>query len=589
MPANVSTVSVPFDPEKRRRWLWAAGVFVFFLAVFSLSHDHIYYFDGLLQAGMINKPLFINPPEVRYEWNHFLWYPAGRFFYVVTHALGSSWDGYQTLQAFNTLIGAAGASVFFLILSRMAPLPWTALWTCAACLGQVYWYRSGGAENHLLGGVWCLVQTCFLFAYWEEPGLKPLVGMAAAGLLAAYFHLGNFASWAVPGLAVLARGPRKAKLFHLILLLIIIAAGWFPYVSVHHWLEPGGFSKWWDWSTSLAHGYMPGKTSGVNWGILRNLTVVPKTFLQSVLFYENWSATAAGWGILLLAASSSVVLFSFFPRRSRAAARDMRPLIFLIPFFVFFGFYAFWMPWNYMYWVIQWPSLCLVLGGVSAVRSPDRIPAASWVVLILMVLLIAEHNLTQVILPHKTNSNLFLVEMSRDIGRLTPPGSPVVISGRSETLLKPYIPYFAERNRLAIDLFALNAVKQNMDPIKWMNDTILDYFRAGVPVYITEDALRSKETFGIYGISPERVESVWKDYALIPIRDFPGPRPNRLYLMWTPALSKDLEDVMLIRLKRSGLVDQAAMIASARLSTIPPSSRKRESERLSSLIGIPVP
>lgn len=579
---NLPPPSLPAPVWKRPRIRWAAGLFVGFLVLFGLSHDRTYYFDGLLQAGMIDSPLDVNPVETRYEWNHFLWYPTGRLFYRAAHAVGFSWEGYETLQTFNTLVGAAGAAVFFLILSRLAPLPWAAGWAVLACLGQVYWYRSAGAENHLTGGVWVLAQAWFLLEYWEKPGYRSLIGMGVTGLLAAYFHLGNFAAWGVAGLTVLFRRPAGKTGAHFTALVLLVLAGWLPYAIVHHWMEPGGFQRWWTWATALAHGYSPlaGK-KGIDWNLLGKGLLTARTFLKSFLFFDRWDG-----GTILRVAAMVPALWVLAcrggVRPSRESLQDKRPFVFLIPFCCFLALYALWLPGNYMYWIVQWFSFCLFLGAISAAR----IAPASWAALGLMIVIVGQNNLSKVILPHKTNPDAFLVEMSRDIGRLTPPESPTVVSGRNEVNLKPYIPYFGKRNRLALDLFALNAVNQKTDAVDWLSRTIVQHLRAGIPVYVTEDALRASGDFADFNISSESLETIWRAFALLPVKDFPGARPNRLYLLWTPELQPELEDVILLRLKINGLREQLAAVALARLNTVPPSRRAAEKRRLENLTGL---
>lgn len=564
MAAKAPVPTVALD----RRWFWAAGLFLGFCALFGFSHDRIYYFDGLLQGGIIKNPLQVYSIQVALEWNHFLWYPFGRLFFVLTHWAGYGGGGYETLQCLNTLVGAAGAALLFMTMSRFATKGWSALWTVAACLGEVYWYRSAGAENHLTGAVWCLVQAAFMASYWRRPGWAPMFGMAVSGLLAAYFHLGNFAAWGVAGVAVLWRAPKDIRLTHFTALVLLVVVGWIPYALVHGWLDPGGFVRWWSWATSLAHGFSPGSGhKGVDWNVLNKGLVMLKTLVKCILFYETW-----GWGTALrlaaVAAGCAVAAFYRTPR----PRWDHPSLPFLIPFGMFLGLYTFWMPGNYMYWVVQWPVLCLFLATVS----PSPRPAVSWAGLCVVVLVLGYNNLTTVILPHKTNPDAYLVEMCRDFGRLTPPQSPIVISGRGEPQLKPYIPYFSLRDRLAVELFALNAVDKNMDAVQWMRGALVQYIQAGVPVYITGDALRCAGDFADFGLSREAVESVWGGLAPLPIKEYEGKRPNSLSLLWGPSIPDQIQDVIYLRLKTAGLRDQAEMLLKARLRTRPSAALKDE-------------
>jgi hypothetical protein len=214
------------------------------------------------------------------------------------------------------------------------------------------------------------------------------------------------------------------------------------------------------------------------------------------------------------------------------------------------------------YWCVHTALFCLFAGALSGHLSPGRILPIQAICLVAVVGLLAAHNLSAAVLPDKVNPRQFIVDAAVKIGRITPAESKVVISGRGGewNYLKMYIPYFAHRNRLAIDLFAANAIIADTDPIGWLQRDISEDLDHGIPVYITEDTLLEKGTFSDFKLSSERVESLWKPFHLLPVQDFQGDPPNRLYLMWYDHFSKDVEARIRVKLAANGLIEQVLMV-----------------------------
>src|SRR5215470_4279723 len=104
------------NPNNARK-VCAVSLFLFFAAVYAVSRNHSYPFDSVIFANMVEIPLLRIPADLAFEWNHFLWYPTGRLFYLALYYIGIPVRGYEALQLLNAVVGAAGVTVTFLTLS----------------------------------------------------------------------------------------------------------------------------------------------------------------------------------------------------------------------------------------------------------------------------------------------------------------------------------------------------------------------------------------------------------------------------------------------------------------------------------------
>lgn len=548
--------------DLKRRLLWAAGLFIFFLPVYALSRNHSYPFDGLLFAGVIEAPLLRMPADQIFEWNHFLWYPTGRLFYLVLRLFHVPLRGYESLQLLNAFAGAGGVAALFLTLSRLASRPWAAAWSLASGFSAIYWARSAGAENYHLGVFWGICFACALLSYWLKPSDRYAAFMAVCAVLSAYYHLGNLAFLGAAFLGILIRQAHGVIIRHGTVAGGLMAVLWIPYAMIHHWFEPGGFSRWWSWSRGLAEGYSPflNPTGAFDWTFLKNVPTTAQTFMKSILWFESINAGTmvrlAGLAVL----GTSAVLYRRWKSADANQDQELRRrlgYIFLIPLAGITALYAIWQPWQPFYWAIHTALLCLFLGAVSFRGAPVHRFSLEWVLLGVMVGFLAVHNLGAIILPEKISPRQFIVDACLKIGEITPAQSPIIISGRSDWgFLKPYLPYFARRDSLAVDLFVVSAVQQSREPIAWMQMAIASHLAYGIPVYLMEDTLQQKNTFSDFRLSPEQIESIWKPYSLLPVSEFPGNPPNRLYLLWSNSLPKPIQAAIGVRLKTHGLLDQ---------------------------------
>jgi hypothetical protein len=525
-----------FEVRRSLTILCAIGLFVSFAAIYGLSSNHSYTHDAVIFATAVETPIRLLPETGIFEWNHFLWIPTGRAFYLVLHFFNVAVRGYEALELLNALVGAAGVAITFLTLARFSTRPWGPLaWSIVSGFCAVYWWRSAAAENYLLGAFWAICFCFFLVSYWREPTGEHMACMAICAVLSAFYHLGNMAMMIATVAVVVIRQFYSGFLSQILRLGLLFTILWLPYAYIHQWFEPGGFSAWWLWSKGLADGYAPSQnpSGAFDWLIVKNSGSTLQTFLKSIFWFDSWNlGTIADLAAVALLGAFATMYGRWKGSKHELAENEGRlGLVFLIPLVSVTALYAVWQPWNPIYWAVHTALLCLFAGAISFRGVAGRIFPVQGVCFALLIAVLGVHNLRAVILPEKTNPRQSIVDACLKIGQTIPVQSPVVISGRGGwAYLKVYLPYFAHRRRFAIDLFASNAVVQHRDPVAWMQDVIKTYFDQGIPVFLMDDALTNKDSFGDFGISGQQLESVWP-FELRKVFEFPGNPPNKLYLV----------------------------------------------------------
>jgi len=82
----------------RQRMLLAAALFVCFAFIYSVSRNRSYTYDGVVFAHTIENPITMLPRNIALEWNHFLWYPTARAFYLALNSFHVPMRGYEALE-----------------------------------------------------------------------------------------------------------------------------------------------------------------------------------------------------------------------------------------------------------------------------------------------------------------------------------------------------------------------------------------------------------------------------------------------------------------------------------------------------------
>lgn len=521
----------------------------------------MYFFDSVLYAGVIHFPLSLQPQIVVFEWNHFLWYPVTRAFYLSIHALGFQGTTYEALQWFNSIVGALGVAFLFVILAKRTNGGWGGAWASVLAVTNVYWSRSTGGEPYLVAGFFVLCFVAVLMNYFKSPSLWKIGFLAVLSVLATYFHIAN--GVLLPfGVAMIAWRPGHHRRSGLLLFVATYVFLFSPYIYVHRLFEWEGLVLWWKWGSGVVNAVAPG-TSHAGQFDFRLWSNLHKTFLTTLLAFVN----PAGSKLSVVGGVALLVLAAWPKKFQKQKWRKLAPVGFL--FVIYWLLFSIWQPGNLIYWATHALLLVLIL-GVSSYPGQRQISHVRYGCLWGLAALLTVQNAWSVIWPHKKGEAVLpLVVMCDVIRQNTPPDGLIIISGRKDSLLKPYIPYFAHRRRIALDLAAMQAFRQNKDPISLIQAGVNYEIHQGNAVYLTEDLLKAHEGFSDWRISSDRIEAIWRNCDLYEVVRFGPPVDNALYLLWPKGMPQEIAQRIINSLEESQLWHQLRKINSHKQTSIP--------------------
>ena len=225
-------------------------------------------------------------------------------------------------------------------------------------------------------------------------------------------------------------------------------------------------------------------------------------------------------------------------------------------FFVYFVFYSLWQPGNIVYWVT--PLILAVGGGAPRFAFGPLSRGVRWAGAVAAVGLLALHNFSGKIVGDLLGDDTApFVAVARQVGAATPPGSCIVISGVRWPLLKSYLPFFAERNRIALQLEVINARDQKVKPVDLIAYRLWTELENRRPIYLLEEALGPEGDFGAWGLPAEEMEPLWKHFELKPVEVLFAPGGGtRLFLLWPRWPDEKLREALRNRLDEFGLGHQ---------------------------------
>jgi hypothetical protein len=527
-------------------------VFAAFLVLYAVTFDHSYFYDSVLYSGIIRSPLGLNKLSVVFEWNHFLWYPVTRCFYLLLRALGFGGLTYEAIQWFNAGAGALGLALFFSLLSGPLSRRLALFWTLLAGVSNVYWSRATGAEPYLAGTLFTLLFCAALARYFRRFSLGAFAWLCVFAGLASVFHIANNILWAAAAAALLYH--RKEFLKQGAVLSGIFLAFSLPYAAVHGFFVRGGLARWWQWGSGLVNGVSPetNPLGQFELDLFSHILLPVKNLLLSFFYFTGWPAGAA----LAAAAVFAVVL------AARAGDKE-EPLLtpentplaaaFGLPFALFLLLYSVWQPGNTIYWATN-VVLCAgfaaaLFQGRARALTGRLLPAAGFAFAGFM----ACSNFARLILPNYLGKPVKpAIEFCKAVAYFTYPDSPVFISGGA---LKVYLPYFSNRERISLQLAVMNAYADKKDPVAQLKGILASYYEHGIPVYMTQDVLTDRGAYAQWGVSAGQLDGLLAPYRLMKVFQYDGEggASNSLYLLWPKKPGGAAREAVFANMNKAGM------------------------------------
>lgn len=488
----------------------SALLFAAFLLLYGLTLDNAYVFDSLLYALSIRQPLFDGPVTSLLSWNHFLWFPALRSVYAGLEAMGLSPDAYRFIQWWNAVAGSLLVLLIWRFLSRYIHSAWALALACLAGVSHLVWLRATSGDPYLTGTLLSVAACYFVTARPSWRGL-PLFWLAAPlSVLAAYFHFGNIIL--VPAAALAAAAGRGAEgrregLAVLALSTLLLM----PYILFYDLWTAAGFREWLVWGSGQVNGFLPGLSASGQFDLrfIKNLPTGFATLLRSAAAFPSGGLLATGLAALAAAALLGWAAFD----RYRSGFDRATALPALVFFAAITGFFFVWIPGNIFYWAS--PLVFLVLSGglvfSGSLRSAP--PPRARIFIAALGAVLASVNFGGAILPAMRGlEHEAAVKFCRELGRATPPGSVIVISGKGDGFLKVGIPYFAKRRMFPIDLVVVQFHGTGQDPLDALKFRLDGYLERGVPVYMMDEVVEHRAGYSEWGVTAERVDAFLAGY-----------------------------------------------------------------------------
>ena len=416
------------------------------------SHDAVAY------AALVHRALYTGATHVLWHQYHMLYMPLGWLIGRALLAAGIVVDVLGLLQALNALLSAAAVLVFAYVARRLTGRAGLALGLTAVLgLSFSFWYYATDPEVYP-ASILCLLVTLAAALQLLDRGRAPTaLATGLAGGLAFGFHAAAGLALPVVAAVTLAVAPgsvRRRLGLTAVVVVGFLTSGVLPYV-LYYRLGAGvstsaglvdlarnvaetrtfGSGPW-----LLGKGFRPDLELA---GILRG-TAAPPAFPSPML---EAGTLAARIGLVALALLAIIRLPTLW-RRQRGATLLLSG--WLMGFLVLFSAYN-----VGSYKFVGFPLVAgLLLAGAAAATLTRRpAPGTASAVIAALAVVLGATNLFGVVIPasHPEN-NPFLAraELIRD---RTAPGDLVVLLGVGpEAMLRIYVPYFAQREVLLLDL-----------------------------------------------------------------------------------------------------------------------------------------
>ena len=457
------------------------------LCLYLLFPTRSYVLEGLARA----IPMELGLAQRLLLGNYLLYGLLGNLFYHALQFLGFEGHAYVALQTMDSLIGACGLGLFYLILRAAGSgRAFSCLWTCVLGTSLGYWLWSSEAENYILSTVLLQLNFLFLLLNYKTRRISPwFLGVLQA--LAIFGHLVNglfclVALWFFT--ASYGERWRKAFLVYAAACAAVVAAGFGAALAA---LAPSNVRQACAWILGSAAG--PGgqlRWHG-SWWSLQGFRDWAKMTVRIFVSLSNPSylhPPALPASSALSSVAAVLLLYIFVRGAVGFKTLWQKNRVFLVACAIWLGGYALvfttWEPGTMVYRVSDLVPLVLVLALVSQTLAPGMRGQA---LVVMLTLALALGNFGAEIYPRsfwENNSSWVLMQF---IKKSTEPADWVAARSGLESI---YVPYFAERRPLVLANFR--------DHPEQLRSFLERLWGVKQKVYVTSDVLSDPYWNGIF-------------------------------------------------------------------------------------------
>jgi len=480
----------------REEWFYClAGLgLCVMLGLYLAFPDKVYVFDGIMFSDTIERHVddwrqhFFNE-------RHLLFIPFFMFLRDFLAFLRVSTPAYPLIQKVNALLGTVGLLLYSKLLRRMGCDRFlAALGAVALGLTAGYWSRATEGQVYMLMVVWALLSALASFKLVDDRTPIAAVGLGISLGIAVLFHAANIVLVPMAAAACYVAWRRGANWRMMIVVLVLsVSAIGIPYSMVFGVKDAASFFSFLTAATDVHDSGKIGSVTGIASYFLNRdspLAVLPTAAFLATAAYPWTGILPTVVGVLgaLAVTAMAAVLW----RRSP----DARALIALVGLwgggFVLLD--AIWHGWVFFWSIPCAAALAVALMALAELttRRPDlRRPTLAGVAAITLVL--GAWNLCEGIIPQSRLENNVGYQRSLYVRDHTLPSGWVILSGSGFPNAKVYLPYFAQRNREALEFYL--DVHPKQQALAEFSRFIAGNAHFGIPLYLLSDMVEDNSVF----------------------------------------------------------------------------------------------
>ncbi|MBI4063714.1 MAG: hypothetical protein HY401_05375 [Elusimicrobia bacterium] len=462
-------IKIPSPARRFSHWIIGA----IFLFIYAATWDRIWQFDAVLASDIVESWIIRDPLYVVFAENHFLFKALGWVSYRLFAGPFFDLSAYQTLQLNSSLSAAAVVGILVFIFTKQeGSLIRPALGAVFLAVTASFWVHASGGESYLLSALSILIALVVLKWYLAKPNPARKAAALLAAILPPYVHTGNVILTVIIG-AVILKTCWQARWKTIGLALGLWLAAGLPYIVIHNLYDPAEITAWWVRASNSRVWYaLRATNSSWNLDLTSNIS-------RSWMAWTGSGIASTGWPSVLILILTSLGLALGFTEKPEQGAPPVSSQLWAKVVWVSFGiyviFYSLWQPGNATYWSTHWMLLVMGILSLSQITAARRLvlrlaPSFAARRLCLAgvaagILGIGSSNFQERIYPNTLPENAPLAYFAQSLPSVVPQDSIIFISGVKWGELKPYIPFFSKRKRVALELML----------IRYPPDRALDY------------------------------------------------------------------------------------------------------------------